>query len=115
AGELLDPSASGPNADPDGDGLVNLIEYALGFAPKSANSNSLPAVSVVGSDWTYTYTRPSDRPDVTYTVEASTDLSSWSAAGVAHELVVSGSVETWRARFPVASAPNCYFRLKVTQ
>lgn len=116
AGELLDANISGPNADPDHDGFVNLLEYALGLEPKSANTTGLPQVGTEGSDWAYTYTRPADRTDVAYAVECSTNLSTWTAAGVIHELVSSsGGTETWRARYPLASAANCYFRLKVTQ
>jgi hypothetical protein len=114
--ELLDASISGPNADPDHDGFANLLEYALGLEPKSVSTAGLPGVGVAGSDWTYTYTRPADRTDVIYTVEYSTNLSTWSTSGVAHELVSSsGGIETWRTRYPLASATNCYFRLKVVQ
>ena len=45
AAELQDASVSGPNADPDGDGIVNFAEYALGLSAKVADSNPiLPAV-----------------------------------------------------------------------
>lgn len=33
--ELDDPAISGPDADPDHDGMSNLIEFAFGFDPKS--------------------------------------------------------------------------------
>jgi alpha-tubulin suppressor-like RCC1 family protein len=115
AGELLDANISGPNADPDHDGFVNLLEYALGLEPKSASTTGLPQVGTEGSDWAYTYTRPADRTDVTFVVEMSTNLTDWSAAGVTHVLVSSsGGNETWRAKYPLVSAANCYFRLKVT-
>jgi len=32
--ELDDPNISGPDADPDGDGIPNLLEYAMGLDPK---------------------------------------------------------------------------------
>jgi len=32
--ELLDPGISGPDADPDGDGIPNLMEYAMGLNPR---------------------------------------------------------------------------------
>ena len=37
--ELNDPSISGPDADPDGDGIPNLMEYAMGLDPKSPDAN----------------------------------------------------------------------------
>jgi hypothetical protein len=113
--ELLDANISGPNADPDSDGYSNLIEYALGLEPKEVNITGLPSTSVQGADWVYTYTRPSDRTDITYAVECSTNLTSWSTGGVTHELVSSsGGTETWRGKYPLASAGNVFFRLRVT-
>jgi hypothetical protein len=35
---------------------------------------------------------------------------------VTHELVATGAgTETWRGRYPLASAANVFFRLKVTR
>ena len=69
-----------------------------------------------GSEWVYTYTRPGDRSDLTYDVEVSTTLTSWTTSGVTHELVSTDAVagtETWRARVPLATGANLFFRLKV--
>ena len=43
AAELNNPAVSGPNATPAGDGISNLVKYALGLDPKSNGAGALPA------------------------------------------------------------------------
>lgn len=113
--ELADPNISDLAADPDGDGLPNLVEYALDLDPKGPDATGLPGVSVVAAEWVYTYSRPADRPDLNYEVQVSTNLIDWGITGVVHERIATdGVTEQWRARYPV-SAANVFFRLKVTQ
>ncbi len=115
-GELLDTNVSGPNAVYGADGLVNLVKYALGLDPTIDATAGLPEASTTATDWVYTYTRPVDRTDITYAVEVSTNLTTWGAPATAAVLISTvGEVETWQAKHPLASAPNAYFRLKVTQ
>ncbi|MCF7760871.1 MAG: autotransporter-associated beta strand repeat-containing protein, partial [Cephaloticoccus sp.] len=59
--ELADANISGPSADPDGDGLTNLLEYALDLGPKAVDTTGLPEAGSTATDWTYTYTRPANR------------------------------------------------------
>jgi hypothetical protein len=43
-------------------------------------------------------------------------LVTWTNVGVTHELVsTDGTTDTWHGRYPLASASNVFFRLKVTQ
>jgi len=112
--EAADNAVSGPDADPDGDGLKNVVEYAFDTDPKSgAASASAPSVSVTSTEWIYTYTRPADRPDLTYTVQASTNLTDWTTITVTHERTATGTTETWQGRVPRATGNNVFFRLKV--
>ncbi len=113
--ELNDLAQSGPNAVYGHDGLPNLIKYALGLGPKTDATSFLPAVSFTGSDWIYIYARPTDRTDLTYTVEVCFDLINWSTDDVIHEFVVAANgTDTWRAQFPAAGHSNVFFRLKVS-
>lgn len=104
---------SGPNADADSDGLTNLLEYALGTIPKAATTSGLPEAAKTSTDWTFTYTRPaSDRTDITYTVQYSTNLSTWSTA-TTHTRLIASTTETWQASVPVATGNNVFFRLRI--
>jgi membrane-bound inhibitor of C-type lysozyme len=114
AGELADPNKSGPNAVYGLDGLTNLTKYALGLEPKQNITSGLPELAIVGGNYTYTYSRPSTITDVTYSVEACTDLVTWATTGVTQELVLSsGGIDTWRGRYTVGAESKVFFRLKV--
>ncbi len=103
------------SADPDLDGLPNLVEYALGLDPMAASTTGLPTVTTTGTDWVYTYTRPTATTELTYTVEISTNLVDWTLVPTVHEFVTSsGGVETWHALYPLNAAARIFFRLKVT-
>ncbi len=76
-GLALDASAT---ADPDADGLPNLLEYALGTDPASSASASLAAPVAADGRLRLTYARL--REDLDYVVESSSDLQTWSASDV---------------------------------
>jgi hypothetical protein len=67
--------------DPDFDFLNNLYEYAFGRNPRVADSRGLVSGSIVnvsGSDYcAITFTRRHKALDLTYTVEATGDFTSW--------------------------------------
>lgn len=119
ADELANAAVSGPSADPDGDGLANLVEYALGLNPRAASTANLPAVSASGGDWVFTYTRPSAVTDVTFEVQFATNLvtANWGTGSIASHAITasSGGIDTWQARVPQSVAANGFFRLKVTR
>lgn len=68
--------------DADSDGLDNFTEYAFGRAPKTADNSALSTggnVTVANKNYlSVTFTRPKNALDVTYSIEASSDLASWS-------------------------------------
>ncbi|MFT3829922.1 MAG: immunoglobulin domain-containing protein [Opitutaceae bacterium] len=104
-------------ADPDHDGRCNLLEYALGSMPTTADSGNPAEVGSVtdgtGTHLMLTFNRIAD-PTLTYTVQASDDLVSWSfvwtstgAQNVAGSVVVTDS-ET------VENHPYRFLRVQVT-
>lgn len=78
SGEIGDIGISGSDADPDGDGLSNLLESAFGGNPNASDSAAIsPLLDIVGDKIQITFICDSNRQDFTYTVEASNDLTSW--------------------------------------
>jgi hypothetical protein len=117
------PSNVGAGADtanPEGDGVPNLIKYALGLNPSTPVSGSqLPVASILpagGQDYlTLTVNRTAQATDVTYVVEVSGDLMMWSS-GPSFTVTIS-NVSTQlivRDNTPMASATSRFIRLHVS-
>lgn len=102
-------------ADPDGDGLVNLLEYALGYDPHRTEAHELGAVSVAGDHWVYTYVRPVDRADLTFAVEGAETLNeTWNGVTLDQQVIgLQDGFEVWSATYP-GRVPQVFFRLHVT-
>ena len=126
AAELNDPTVSGPNATPAGDGISNLTKYALGLAPKVNGTGSLPTTSfaaVGGSTYlTLTYNRSLSANDVSFVVEVSGDLQTW-ASGTGYTTTISatnnaaGTLQTVVERdlTPTTGTGRRFIRLRVNQ
>ena len=125
-GALTNGSVVGPLADPDGDGLPNLLEYALNRDPMTAESAppctvALEFNSTDGETYlVLTFTRRLAPTDVSYTVEVSDDLSSWkSGPAYTEELSATddgdGLTETVRVRVkaPLSATSSQCVHLRV--
>lgn len=114
--ELADPARTGPNGIYGSDGVTNLMKYALGLEPNQSATANLPEVTSDENSWKLTYTRPTTREDITYAVQISIDLTTWTATGVTlQRLAPGGETETWQGRYPKSSATNLFMRLQVTR
>lgn len=120
--ELADENISGPAADPDGDRIPNLMEYALGRDPKVASADNLPVSGVVthsGEDYlALSFRRPSAISDIDYIVEVSGDLISWSPDAVALDETPHEDGTTtfsFRDSVPLTEGERRFMRLRVRE
>ncbi len=114
-----------PAADPDKDGINNLMEYALNTNPSVSSAGPAPEVATVGADkfLQIRWTRPNNRTDITTSGEVSTDLTpaldwvtgpanvttTFNPAGAGQEEVIIRSAQA------IGSGPRRFIRAKVTQ
>jgi len=129
--ELLNPSISGDAADPDGDNLDNLMEYALGGDPRVSSTRRaddgqllapclLPPASA-GAPWRFCYFRrtAAHGTEIAYEVESSNSLGSppWDGETGSEEILFSN--DSWKQiciplGIPQGAENSCFFRLKVS-
>ncbi len=123
AGELSDPALEttlwGDQADPDLDGMPNLVEYAFGSDPRKAGGNEGDIVISADSfaedlSFTFTYRKDLTKEGITYQAELSNDVTSW--APVADTLIASGNgVETRRVSVNSAGHSERWARLRISR
>ncbi len=121
---LNDETLSGDAADPDADGLPNLLEYASGGDPLLDDALTYaPRLSpTTAGQLEYSYLAATGRPDIELLVEWTDDLAAgvWRAdTGVLAELARTaegqGERVTVRATTSLETAPRQFLRLRVTK
>jgi uncharacterized delta-60 repeat protein len=116
---LGDPSGTGPasmTADPDGDGMINLLEYGLSLDPKKPDPSTAQPVWVA-ADGTHEVTvTPPPGATITYGAEWSTTLQAddWHPA---EEVPTNDGRKTFRVPHdaPGTPADKLFFRMRVTE
>ena len=66
-----------PEADPDNDGMKNLLEFVLNGIPNVSDPAILPDPTVTATDFEFTYTRRIDSAATSQVFQYCSDLSSW--------------------------------------
>ena len=113
---------SGDLTDPDTDGIVNLLEYALNLNPNVASGTGLPTAQIdpACGCLTLTYTKVLSAIDLNYTVEAANDPGGpWSTNGLTQAVLGSdGVTQTNKASDagnPIATSGKRFMHLRVTR
>ena len=116
--QLADPTISGPTADPVQDGINNLMKYALMLDPWQPAQNTIQA-GMAGGNFSFTYTRREWAADLQYSIDVSTNLTSWDTSGTQFsQSVVSDDGLKQGIQVIESSAgkpyPSRFFRLRIT-
>jgi hypothetical protein len=117
-----------PHRDGDRDGLAALLEHALGGDPAAAESELVPAASVMNLEVEGTFDtyltisarRALGADDVVLVAQISENLLDWSSAPERVVLVSEvpnadgTSTMTWRSARPIAEAPHEFLRMEAS-
>jgi hypothetical protein len=112
-----------PLADPDGDGVANLLEFATGSDPTVTGGSAGGTTSMTTVDGdrypTLTFQRRQNLGDVTLEVRVSTNLDFSGTLGVVELSATDHGDGTdtvvVRSAVPLSAQPSQFFRLFVTQ
>lgn len=106
-------SDTAPTAMPFGDGVRNLLRYALGLPMHAVTQPDYVVHELRDGQLVLRYARPKGRTDVTYAVDVSTQLTTWGQSGVTHTRTNDdGEWETWEGSTPVSGSRR-FLRLRV--
>lgn len=115
-GDFSNPAISGENAAPFGDGVSNLLRYALGAGSGPVN---LPLLERDGSSFTFRFRYDPSLFDVIYRVEATSDPANWTNASVlfdSSQSTLQPGIDAWLAITDPAPSPSRrFYRLRVTR
>jgi hypothetical protein len=118
--QATNAAVAGNQANPAGDGIPNLVKYALGLVPTNSTLGSIltPALAVGGA-FTVSFVRP-DPPlaDISYRVETSSNLTTWAAdvgLPTAVEYSSNGTARvTYQTTSQVTATNRKFIRLGIT-
>lgn len=117
ASAAVEPILWGDQADPDQDGLANLLEYALALSPRQANAwpNAQEIVQENGVlKIRYLRAKTLD-PSVAVTLEkrAALDAGNWTPETLPESVVPEDADTEWREVSVVPAGPSLFYRVAI--
>lgn len=100
------------DADPDDDGVANLLEYALGTVPTDRNSVVVPAVSTSADRLRLTFT-PRVVDGLRYIVDATGNLAAWPEQTDVTGLLTPDVSFTYTDTVDISSTTQRFLRLRI--
>jgi hypothetical protein len=117
-GPTPDPADTGDLADPDNDGLANLLEFATGGDPTQPNKN--PVILTDREDLleiVYPQSHAAVADDITFSAEWSDLLiDGWNSAGVSQSPIPDsddGASRMWKATAPRGTGDSRFLRIRI--
>jgi Calx-beta domain len=90
------PAIAGDSADPQHDGIVNLMAYAYAFNPLLTQANPFTG-HLAGNQFQLVFPRNTTASDITYNIQSSVDLNVWS------NLLTYAAASGWGTNVPGAA------------
>lgn len=116
---LTDPNDRLQGADPDHDGMSNVLEFVTNGDPTNSNIANRPTMVTSGSNIVFTFTRRDDAESLNPTVVFDADLAgAWTTAqdGVNATIVVTendANPDTVQVTIPKGGNPSLFAKLQV--
>ena len=115
-GTTANTGSAADTADPDGDGIANVMERFFGLNPLAADpSSALPAAAMLGTNLSLTYTHSLTATDLAYQVQWSPDLFGWLTNNVTDiGMSTNGNNEVRQGSVPASTGNPLFMRVQVT-
>ena len=109
-------SAIDPTGDANGDGIPNLLDYALTLNSPLPRGYGGTTVAIENGFLELIYKKITNAPTLTYQIEKSSDLASWATATTQDEIVSTvGNVQTIKAKIYISTSTRLFVRLRITR
>lgn len=106
--------AAESHADPDKDGITNLMEFALGLPANLADTRGLPVLLLQNGVMAFRFSRPVSLNGISYAVQTSIDATHWVEVASMEVESSTATTETLKVLLP-ASETKFFVRLQVSQ